>query len=395
MKVLHSYHIWLPLTMSWLYNQVRYLPKEVRSEIYCDYRDSSHGFDLPEMHSLEDLPLISAKLNFYLRKVGLSRFSPHLRKTLQSSGYDLLHAHFGNTGWELMPAANADRIPLVTTFYGIDVNYLPKQRPVWYKRYLRLFHYASLILCEGPFMKQSISELGCSPDKIRVHHLGVELNKLPFKPRKPEGETTKILIAGSFREKKGISYAFEALRKLTGKHKLQITIIGDAAKADINKREPRRIYELMQSPELKDHITHLGFQSHDKLIETALDHHLFLSPSVTAADGDSEGGAPVVLIEMTATGMPVISTTHCDIPNVIRHQENGLLAEERNPEQLASHLDYLIDHPDQWDAMGRRGREIAEEDFDVTRQGQRLGEIYSAVINQTRLPEDQRSRLHA
>ncbi len=46
-------------------------------------------------------------------------------------------------------------------------------------------------------------------------------------------------------------------------------------------------------------------------------HHLFLSPSVTAPDGDSEGGAPVSIIEAAATGMPVVSTTHCDIPQAV------------------------------------------------------------------------------
>jgi len=74
----------------------------------------------------------------------------------------------------------------------------------------------------------------------------------------------------------------------------------------------------------------LGFQPHAILFEEAYKNHIFLSPSVTALDGDTEGGAPVTIIEMAATGMPIISTKHCDIPEVIKDGVTGFLANERD-----------------------------------------------------------------
>lgn len=392
--ILHSYYLWLPLTMSWLYNQVKYLPEQVRSEIYCDRRDSESGYELPNIHCLGDQSLLYSRFNVYLRKAGLGKFSGHLRKTLRSSSYDLIHAHFGNMAWEIMPAAKAEQLPMVVTFYGLDVSYLPRQRPIWYKRYPRLFDYTSLVLCEGPHMKEKVRELGCPPEKIRVHHLGIELDSIPYKTRKPDSEITRILIAGSFREKKGISYALEAIKQLVNDHKIAVTVIGDAIKNDINNKEARKIYELLKAPELKPHLTHLGFQPHGRLIEEAMNHHIFLSPSVTASDGDTEGGAPVVLTEMTATGIPVVSTSHCDIPNVIQHNKNGLLAEERDADQLAAHLRYLIENPQLWESMGKNGRQMAVNNFDVFKQGQRLYDLYSAVINRNPIPEDQHNLIH-
>jgi colanic acid/amylovoran biosynthesis glycosyltransferase len=52
-----------------------------------------------------------------------------------------------------------------------------------------------------------------------------------------------------------------------------------------------------------------------------------LQPSRTAADGDTEGGAPTVILELQAMGIPVVATRHADIPFVVpRPQE--LVAEE-------------------------------------------------------------------
>lgn len=53
-------------------------------------------------------------------------------------------------------------------------------------------------------------------------------------------------------------------------------------------------------------------------------------------------------IEMAATGMPIVSTNHCDIPNVITSERTGLLANEHDVGQLAEHIRWLIRNPDAW-----------------------------------------------
>ena len=111
-------------------------------------------------------------------------------------------------------------------------------------------------------------------------------------------------------------------------------------------------------------------------MEEARRHHVFLSPSVTAADGDTEGGAPVSLIEMSASGMMVVSTTHCDIPGVILHGKTGWLAPERDIDALVEHLQWIVAHPGEWMEMQRAGRTYMEAEFDARRQGERLGAIY-------------------
>jgi colanic acid/amylovoran biosynthesis glycosyltransferase len=111
-------------------------------------------------------------------------------------------------------------------------------------------------------------------------------------------------------------------------------------------------------------------------MEEARRHHVFLSPSVVAADGDTEGGAPVSLIEMSASGMMIVSTTHCDIPGVILDGQTGLLAPERDVDALVDHLHWIVSHPERWLDMQRAGRAHMEAEFDARRQGERLAAIY-------------------
>ena len=113
----------------------------------------------------------------------------------------------------------------------------------------------------------------------------------------------------------------------------------------------------------------------------AYQHHIFVSPSVTVTDGDTEGGAPVSIIEMAASGMPVVSTRHCDISNVIRDEETGFLAEERDVNGLVDALRRFVRHPDEWNDILKKGRKHIEENFDIHKQGCRLERRYAELIH--------------
>ena len=92
-----------------------------------------------------------------------------------------------------------------------------------------------------------------------------------------------------------------------------------------------------------------------------------------------KGGAPVSIIEMAATGMPIVSTNHCDIPEVILDGVTGLLAEERDVSGLVTHLQHLVKYPEQWLDMVKAGRNHLEAEYDVQIQSARLAAIYKLI----------------
>jgi colanic acid/amylovoran biosynthesis glycosyltransferase len=172
-----------------------------------------------------------------------------------------------------------------------------------------------------------------------------------------------------------------ALARLKNEVALEITLIGDA-RSDVNsRREKQKIIDEMRRGGLEKCVRFLGYQPHSKIFEEAYRSHAFIAASITASDGDSEGGAPVILSEMAATGIPIISTRHCDIPFVLDHGNNGLLADEGDVDGLTDNLRWLIQHPDEWSPMLSSARRHMEEAFDACIQGVRLAELYEKVID--------------
>jgi colanic acid/amylovoran biosynthesis glycosyltransferase len=294
----------------------------------------------------------------------------------------VLHSHWGDIAWRDLPAARRAKVAHVATFYGKDVNYLPLAKPKWAGRYKELFSHISLVLCEGSHMGRCLERWGCPSTKIQVLHLGVEVDQIAFRPRRWNmGEPFRILIAASFREKKGIPYALEAIGLLKDEIKrIEVTIIGDASKDPRSHPEKEKILSVLKRYRLESQTRMLGYQPYSVLFEEAYKHHLFISPSVTAVDGDTEGGAPVTIIEMAATGMPIVSTTHCDIPEVVLHGKTGLLAPERDVTTLCECLRWYVRNSEQWHHMLEAGRSHIEEQYDIEKQVCKLRDIYMSFV---------------
>jgi colanic acid/amylovoran biosynthesis glycosyltransferase len=287
----------------------------------------------------------------------------------------VIHAHFGWDGYFMLRLKRRAGAPLITRFYGYDIGILPRL-PLWQRRFRRLFAEGDGFIVEGNFMKGTLESLGCPSHKIAVHHLGVELESIPYKQREYGGGPLRILIAATFKEKKGIEYALRAIALLANRQigrKLQVTVVGDGELRD-------HLHGLALDLGIAADITWRGRQPHTVFIEELYLSHVFLSPSVTAADGDTEGGAPVALIEAQASGLPVISTLHADIPEIVRDGETGCLVPERDVAAIASAIEAFLKNPTRVARLGRRAREHAVAHFDAFTQGRQLTEIYNEVI---------------
>jgi colanic acid/amylovoran biosynthesis glycosyltransferase len=377
--VLHSAYQWLPITQSWLYNQILYLPASIKSHVACEETCNLEQFPTQNLHSLSQEARWRWVLEKFFRKVEIWRALPFLGRQVKHCQAQLLHSHFGNYGWANLAIAQKYQLKHLVTFYGLDVNQLPQQDSRWRSRYQDMFRQIDRVLCEGPHMAQCIVQLGCPAEKVSVHHLGVDFEKLPFQPREWQvGEPLRILMAASFREKKGLTYALEALGQLNADVTLDITLIGDSGSDIESQQEKQRILEIIGQYNLKVRL--LGYQPHDIFIKEAFQNHLFLSPSVTARDGDTEGGAPVSIIEAAASGMPVISTNHCDIPEVLKPYPVALFAQERNVEDLVRILKWWVGHSKDWQGVLSTTRTYIETEFDAKIQGQKLGAIYRDVM---------------
>lgn len=380
--VLHSFPIWLPQTQTWMYNQVaelQHLGADVH--VVCERTENLDQFGVANIHCLTDEPSWQQVWDKGLRKLRLRRHLDYLVHVGRSTDAQIVHSHFGNVGWANLGAVRKLGAKHVVTFYGLDVNMLPQQFPVWRKRYHELFAQADLILCEGSHMAGCVVGLGCPEHKVKVQHLGVDVAQFNFQARQWQpGEMLRVLMAASFREKKGIPLAIEALARLRRDIPIELTLIGDAGQDESSQIEKKNIVAALERTGLKPFTRLLGYQSHARMLAEAYQHHVFLHPSMTAHDGDTEGGAPVCITEMLATGMPVVSTTHCDIPEVVGSDLHHLLAPERDVGALVACLNTLIQNPLRWAEWAQAGRYRVETEYHKGKQAERLLAHYRTLV---------------
>ena len=293
---------------------------------------------------------------------------------------DILHAHFGPAGWDARVAARVTGRPFIVSFYGLDVDSIPRGSATWRARYRRVFDDAAVVLALGPWMAGRLVEHGADPGRIVVHHLGVPIEAIAFTRRERPGERPlRVLIAASFREKKGIPLALEALARVRERLPLSITLIGDAADNDRERQERRRIFDAIAREGLTDVVRHLGYVDHPTLLRLAAEHDLLVAASLTAPDGDSEG-TPMTLVELAASGIIIVTTSHADIPEIVQEGVTGFVASPGDTDSFVAALERAVARADDWPAIGAAARVHAAEAFDAVTQGRRLAALYERLV---------------
>ncbi|NJN86714.1 MAG: colanic acid biosynthesis glycosyltransferase WcaL [Leptolyngbyaceae cyanobacterium SL_7_1] len=289
--------------------------------------------------------------------------------------YDIIQTHFGPNGLEAVFLREMGVIQgkIATQFHGYDLSEYVQR----YGReiYRELFKQGNVFLPISHHMKSRLIELGCDKNRINVHHVGVELERFNFTPRtQPIDGVTQLITIARFVEKKGLEYGIRAVAALI-KAGINVTysIVGDG-----DRRQA--LQALIDSLGVGDRIKLLGWKPQPEVIQLLNQSHIMLVPSVTSHSGDQEG-IPTVLIEAAMLGLPVVSTEHSGIPEVVHHEISGFLVPERDVDALAEQLGYLIQHPELWAEMGRSGRSIVEEQFDIDRLNTQLIAIYTDLVH--------------
>lgn len=297
-----------------------------------------------------------------------------LKAKQEKEPYDIIHCHFGYvglTGLELLEQG-LTKAKLVTSLRGADMTSTLKAHPDIYKTLVKRGDH---FLPVSKFFKEKLINKGCAPEKITVLHDGVDIEHFSFKVRgRGPGEATRLLFIGRLADKKGIFVAVEAVAKsLEEGHALGFDIVGDG---------PLRpqLETFIAQRGIGEHVTLHGAQPRDKVADYLQASHLLIAPSITSARGDQEG-IPTTVKEGMAVGMPVLSTLHSGIPELVEDGVSGFLVPENNADALSERLNYLIEHPDLWPEMGRAGRKKIEAEFDNEKLNDALVSIYERLLS--------------
>lgn len=292
--------------------------------------------------------------------------------------YDIVHCHFPENGRLAVSLRDvgALRGKIITEFHSYHAPSFRNGRPS--HKYASLFEKGDLFLSHSEHEKRWFDEADWGRGKRIVHRHSVRVGLFDASPPRPDGGPIRVLSVGRFVEKKGFAYGVMGVARVLRRFPhLQYDIVGDGP---LRPSLERLIGELGAT----NNIRLLGWQDRDELLRLLGGAQIFLAPCVTAEDGDRETG-PVVVLEAMAAGLPVISTWHNAIPEIVQDGESGFLVAERDVEGIADRLTRLLERPETGYGMGQRGRKHVEEHHDLDKQLDRLIEIYRLVA-QERFP---------
>ena len=377
----HIINTFLFKTGSWIYSQIQFQPC-YPSIILSLELENQEQFPYDKIFSLQNLSKRRQYWERIIRK-SATHYYPYFYHVSREEGVQLLHAHFGTVGLNNLSLARSLGVPLITSFYGADMSMKLDNGLELSQKYKELFKSGTLFLVEGPAAKQQLLLLGCPQEKIKVYRLGVDVgSNCRQAPQNPISDKIRVLMAATFTEKKGMSYGIEAFCQAAQENdRLHLTVVGDARSTKPEEfKIKENLHQIVHRYQMSERVNFLGFIKLKQLDELAHQHNIFLHPSVTAKNGDNEGGSPVVITEMQAAGLPVIASRHCDIPQAVIDQETGFLAEERDVTQLKSSLLQLADDPQLRLRMGRQAIAHIRDQFDARKQGILLGKIYQEII---------------
>lgn len=205
-------------------------------------------------------------------------------------------------------------------------------------------------------------------DKIEVVHMSVDPDHYPPPevPRTAEGPL-RLVTVGRLVALKGIPIVLEAIRLLQERGIPTVTrVIGEG-------EDLADLQELARSWDLEECVEFTGAVGQDDLPQHYHWADVYVLPSFLE-------GLPVVLMEGMSTGLPVVATGICGVPELVFDGRNGLVVRPGRADLLADALEQLARDPQLRDTLGARGRETVLAEFTPASTGPAMSDFLGRVM---------------
>jgi colanic acid/amylovoran biosynthesis glycosyltransferase len=287
--------------------------------------------------------------------------------------YDIIHSHFGPNGLFVVSLKDMGLVKgrVITAFHGYDMSsYVTSHGNNVYNP---LFSKGDFFLPISDHWKRKLIQIGCPSQKIFVHRMGIDTDKFHFRRNNLKKNRVKILTIARLVEKKGIRHGIEVVAAVIKKFPgIEYLVVGDGPLKN-------SLENLIKQLQIDGIVKLLGWREQNEIIQLMQEADIFLAPSITGSDDDQEG-IPVVIMEAMAQGLPIISTYHSGIHELVQDGVSGFLVSERDVAALSEKLIYLLEHQEIWNDMGAAGRRHIEEHYNINKLNDRLVEIYHNIL---------------
>jgi len=288
--------------------------------------------------------------------------------SLKKNDIDVVLVEYGTQAQQLLAVYDKVKIPIVVHFHGYDASI--KKVVASHNQYKDVFARASYIMVVSKKMREMIIDMGCPKDKVVLNTYGPQPG---FEKIKPEFTKKQFVGVGRFTDKKAPYYTILAFKEVVGHYPdVKLLLAGDGVLLNTCKN-------LVNHLGLKENIHFLGVITPEEYQGILKESLAFVQHSITADNGDMEG-TPLAVLEASAAGLPVISTLHAGIPDVIKHKETGLLCEEHDVHAMAENMMSLLKHNSLAKSLGNSGKNFVLKNFSIEQHITKLDETLILAV---------------
>ena len=328
-----------------------------------------HTGTLPTIEGEGNLILsrFKSKINIILHpflKRDIFQLSDAIGKLIIENKIDLVLVQYGVTGAKMLPICKKFNIPMVVHFHGYDasiIDVLEKYK----EEYLEMFNYSKAIIVVSKVMKKSILNLGCPEHKL--YHLTYGYNPI-FNENKPQFEKDTFFFVGRYVNKKAPYITVLAFKELLLEFPNAKLRMGGNGELLNTCKNIVKIYNL------ENNVEFLGVLNPEDVKNEMQNALAYVQHSVVAENGDSEG-TPLAVLEAQAAALPVISTYHAGIQDVVIDEVTGFLVDEFDIKKMTESMKKLLENKNLAKSMGIEGRNRVAENFTMQLYIEKLQEI--------------------
>ncbi len=276
-------------------------------------------------------------------------------KSLKQHKIEVVLAEYGTHAHFILPYLKKAGLPLVVHFHGFDASV--REVVEKHSNYHEVFQYASKVIAVSKKMEAMLLEIGCPEEKLVYNVYGPQPEFLAVNPTFSKKQFVAI---GRFTDKKAPYYTILAFKKVVEKHPdAQLIMAGDGQLLNTCRN-------LVKFLNLEQQVIFAGVITPEKYRHLLSESLGFVQHSITAETGDMEG-TPLAVLEASAAGLPVISTYHAGIPDVIVNVKTGMLVEEHDVDGMAGYMCTLLEKKGWAQELGRAGKQNIAMNFSMER----------------------------
>lgn len=267
---------------------------------------------------------------------------------LINNNINIVIAEFGQSGAEISELCEEVGVPLLVVFYGYDAHH-KKVIEVYLDKYKKMFNYASTIIGVSKDIVNKLETLGAPKNKLVYLPCAIDTNRFTYSDHSKNDSI--FLTVGRFAETKSPHLSILAFNEV-------LKEIPNAKLIMIGKDGGGELFEacviLVKALKIENSVIFKGICSPDEVKNYMKLARVFVQHSVTTPLNSDKEGTPVAIMEAMASGLPVISTKHAGIEELIVSGENGYLVEEYDYLQMAKLMIKVCQNDDLVDQIGQK-----------------------------------------